>query len=125
MAGRLIAAPGNETYHGKRTMKSFVTDCDYCGSIKLCTEDGAGGKGCRPCLEEPAKEPMPRFEEGDRVDVQMAELDMETFGNWSDCWDQGTVTKVTKNNNRYFYEIDLFSGEQCVTTEDKVCRADF
>jgi len=105
-------------------MKSFVTDCDYCGFIRMCNEDGAGGKGCRSCLDEPAREAMPRFEEGDRVDVQMDEIDTETFGNWSNCWEQGTVAKVTQHNHGYFYEINLFSGEQCVAPEAKVFRAD-
>jgi len=28
----------------------MVTDCDYCGNISLCYEDGHGGKGCSACL---------------------------------------------------------------------------
>ena len=29
-----------------------VTDCDYCGNISICTDDGAGGKGCKACLDK-------------------------------------------------------------------------
>jgi len=31
---------------------AFCTDCDYCGHISLCEEDGAGGKGCSSCLQD-------------------------------------------------------------------------
>lgn len=31
---------------------SIVTDCDYCGSISLCHEDGSGGKVCTRCDAE-------------------------------------------------------------------------
>ena len=29
--------------------KPYVTDCDYCGEISLCQDDGAGGKTCSSC----------------------------------------------------------------------------
>ena len=31
------------------------TDCDYCGEIKMVSDDGHGGKGCKGCLEEPGR----------------------------------------------------------------------
>ncbi len=31
---------------------SFVTDCDYCGEIRLCFEDAAGGTCCLSCDRE-------------------------------------------------------------------------
>ena len=29
--------------------KQYVTDCDYCGEISLCQDDGAGGTTCSSC----------------------------------------------------------------------------
>jgi len=30
-------------------MSSYVTDCDYCGEIGMCTNDPYGGTRCRAC----------------------------------------------------------------------------
>lgn len=29
-----------------------VCDCDYCGEISLCYDDGCGGKACAHCLDD-------------------------------------------------------------------------
>lgn len=29
--------------------KPYVSDCDYCGEISLCQDDGAGGMTCSSC----------------------------------------------------------------------------
>jgi hypothetical protein len=31
-----------------------TTDCDYCGQIALCHEDGYGGKACKSCKPVPS-----------------------------------------------------------------------
>lgn len=31
---------------------TFVTDCDYCGHIKLCHNDPYGGTSCTACAEK-------------------------------------------------------------------------
>ena len=38
---------------------SFVTDCDYCGEIRLCFNDNAGGTCCRDCGNPETGKPCP------------------------------------------------------------------
>ena len=37
---------------------SFVTDCDYCGSISLCFEDEGHGTCCNSCAETHDIQPL-------------------------------------------------------------------
>lgn len=42
----------------------IITDCDYCGEITLCYEDGAGGTSCYGCCDdEPLDEELSSLHE--------------------------------------------------------------